>query len=114
MIRLSSCFIALLLAACSTGLPTPEDLELRAATAASVSSTSVSQTASSTIVYGPVATVAHISLDPNNPAWDSTSTGPFDSIRGSSGATIIGPNNPNIAVENPDLLAPPSTDSGTT
>ncbi|TFK22775.1 oxalate decarboxylase [Coprinopsis marcescibilis] len=39
-------------------------------------------------------------------------SGPFDAIRGKLGATIIGPNNPNIAVQNPDLFAPPTTDAG--
>ena len=53
-----------------------------------------------------------ISLNPNNPVWDSSFTGPFDSIRGPLGATIIGPNNPNIAQQNPDLFAPPTTDHG--
>jgi oxalate decarboxylase len=34
-------------------------------------------------------------------------------IRGDEGATILGPRNPPLARENPDLIAPPETDSGT-
>ncbi|KAF6756805.1 oxalate decarboxylase [Ephemerocybe angulata] len=117
MIRLSSCFIALLLALSSTGLPAPQNGASTTSTteegsgASTSSSTSTSGTSTGTVA-APQATRPTISLDPNNPVWDSTSKGPFDSIRGDLGATIIGPNNPNIAVQNPDLLAPPTTDSG--
>ncbi len=34
-------------------------------------------------------------------------------IRGSLGATILGPQNVAIDIQNPDILAPPTTDSGT-
>ena len=34
-------------------------------------------------------------------------------IRGDRGATIMGPRNVPLELENPDLLASPSTDSGT-
>jgi hypothetical protein len=115
MIRLSSCFVSLLLATLAVGVPqayvirsgirseeeTTPQLKLAAIEA---SSASTAPAASETV---PV-----ISLDPNDPVWDASSNGPFESIRGKLGASIIGPNNPNIAVQNPDLFAPPSTDAG--
>ncbi|TEB31500.1 oxalate decarboxylase [Coprinellus micaceus] len=123
MIRLSTCFIAVLLALRSAAMSTPAPSKLvpaphRRRTKASGTATSTfastgsgSSTSTESVVppseSGPV-----ISLNPNNPVWDSSFTGPFDSIRGPLGATIIGPNNPNIAQQNPDLLAPPTTDHG--
>jgi hypothetical protein len=119
MIRISSCFVALLLATYSLALPAVgdfqrrrwkvDDLEARTDEASSATGTS---TATGTSPPAASATTPLISLDPNNPVWDSTFTGPFDAIRGELGATIIGPNNPNLAQENPDSFAPPSTDGG--
>jgi hypothetical protein len=55
------------------------------------------------------ATVPFISLEPNGPLWDSTFQGSPQPIRGSLGATLLGPTDDGIDKENPDLLAPPST-----
>ncbi|TEB19420.1 oxalate decarboxylase [Coprinellus micaceus] len=121
MIRLSTCFIAVLLALRSSALPALQGRDVDAgrqsklasgtATSTFASTGSGSSTSTESVIppseSGPV-----ISLNPNNPVWDSSFTGPFDSIRGPLGATIIGPNNPNIAQQNPDLLAPPTTDHG--
>lgn len=62
---------------------------------------------SSASVVEPSATVSPIADDPN----DVVST-PVP-IRGSLGASILGPDNQPIDVQNPDLLAPPTTDQGT-
>ena len=58
------------------------------------------------------ATVPSISLEPNEPLWDSSLQGSPQPIRGSLGATLLGPTNDAIVKENSDLLAPPSTDHG--
>ncbi|KAK7690961.1 hypothetical protein QCA50_006064 [Cerrena zonata] len=55
----------------------------------------------------PSATVAPIADDPNN----VVST--IAPMRGSLGASVLGPNNQPLNIQNPDLLAPPSTDQGT-
>ncbi|CDO75540.1 hypothetical protein BN946_scf184883.g2 [Trametes cinnabarina] len=57
-------------------------------------------------------TVAPASDDPNGILWTEGSTSDPEGIRGSLGATVIGPQNVPIALQNPDLLAPPTTDSG--
>jgi hypothetical protein len=58
-------------------------------------------------------TVPYASDDPNGPLW-----GPYDydkqpePVRGVYGASVIGPQNVEIDRQNPDLLAPPTTDHG--
>lgn len=60
----------------------------------------------------PSQTVPLASSNPNEPLWDpSTDTDP-EAIRGSLGASILGPSNLDIDRQNPDLLAPPTTDKG--
>ncbi len=59
------------------------------------------------------ATVPFASLDPNIPLWDDQSDPSVVSpVRGQLGASILGPDNIPIDLQNPDLLAPPSTDAG--
>ena len=55
-----------------------------------------------------------ISLDLNEPIYIApinTDAGP-QPIRGTLGADIIGQNNADLAMQNPDSLAPPTTDEG--
>lgn len=120
MLRLSSCLLALLLASSTFAAPAPwvrhisreeEDAPLRRANNANTTTTRATSTATDSAPASS-ATVPLISLDPNDPVWDSNFPGPFEAIRGKLGASIIGPNNPNLAVQNPDLFAPPSTDAG--
>jgi hypothetical protein len=61
----------------------------------------------------PTNTVPFASDDPNFPAWtpDNSSVQP-EAIRGSLGATVIGPQNIELDRQNPDLLAPPTSDHG--
>ncbi|KAJ3486839.1 hypothetical protein NLI96_g3943 [Meripilus lineatus] len=61
----------------------------------------------------PSATVPYASDDPNGVMWDPSTNGTPQAIRGSLGATVLGPQDVAIVKENPDLLAPPTTDSGT-
>ena len=58
------------------------------------------------------AAVAPASDDPNYQAYPPGTSGPAQPIRGDLGAEIIGPQNIPIQQQNPDVVAPPSTDSG--
>ncbi|KAF9007406.1 oxalate decarboxylase [Cyathus striatus] len=58
------------------------------------------------------ATVPFISLDPNGPLWNINSTTTPEAIRGSLGASVMGPTDEYTVKQNPDMLAPPSTDHG--
>jgi hypothetical protein len=50
--------------------------------------------------------------NPNPQLWNPNSRLTPQPIRGPLGATIIGPQNVEIELQNPDLLAPPTTDNG--
>lgn len=69
------------------------------------SSTSAAPDASETVPYA--------SDDPNDIMWYPDTDNVPEAIRGSLGATVLGPQDVDIVKENPDLLAPPTTDSGT-
>ena len=62
----------------------------------------------------PVPTVLPASSNPNTLLWqeDTAAVDP-QPIRGTLGAKILGPQNFEVQLQNADLLAPPSTDSGT-
>lgn len=60
----------------------------------------------------PSATVVPISLNPNQALWNASVVDTPQAVRGSLGATVIGPTDAEIVKQNPDLLAPPTTDSG--
>ncbi|KAI9057342.1 Bicupin, oxalate decarboxylase/oxidase [Trametes sanguinea] len=80
---------------------------------ASSSAPTSSSTPSSTLSAAPEwETVAPASDDPNGVLWTEDSTSQPEGIRGTLGSNILGPQNIPIALQNPDLLAPPSTDSG--
>ncbi|THH26987.1 hypothetical protein EUX98_g7192 [Antrodiella citrinella] len=57
-------------------------------------------------------TVPYASDDPNSPLWGPDYDGVPQAIRGSFGASVLGPQNVPLVKQNPDLLAPPTTDSG--
>jgi hypothetical protein len=58
-------------------------------------------------------TVPFAKNDPNYPLWGPDSTIQPEPIRGQLGAKLLGPGNVAVELQNPDLLAPPSTDQGT-
>lgn len=60
----------------------------------------------------PSETVPPASDDPNYPAYPPGTSGPTQPIRGDLGAPILGPQNAPIQQQNPDIVAPPTTDSG--
>lgn len=70
--------------------------------------------ASSAVTSAPAAspTVPYASDDPNLPLWNEAENIVPEPIRGSLGASVLGPQNIPIELQNPDLFAPPSTDSG--
>ncbi|KAK0431426.1 oxalate decarboxylase [Armillaria borealis] len=58
-------------------------------------------------------TAGFISTDPNNVLWNDTSDpSVVTPQRGTLGAPILGPDNIPLDLQNPDLFAPPTTDSG--
>ena len=61
----------------------------------------------------PSPTVPYASDDPNYWLWNETTTEVPQPERGKFGANILGPQNVAIDRQNPDILAPPTTDSGT-
>lgn len=61
----------------------------------------------------PSPTVAYASDDPNYWLWTETTGTDLQAKRGKLGASIMGPQNIPIDRQNPDILAPPTTDSGT-
>jgi hypothetical protein len=63
-------------------------------------------------VSPPSATVAPASDDPNYQAYPPGTSGPAEPVRGDLGANIIGAQNIPIQQQNPDVLAPPTTDNG--
>jgi hypothetical protein len=63
--------------------------------------------------FGSTPTVPFAPEDPNYPLWGPESTIHPEPIRGQLGATLLGPENVPMELQNPDLLAPPSTDQGT-
>ena len=58
------------------------------------------------------ATVVPISLNPNQALWNASVVDTPQAFRSPLGATVIGPTNPEIVKQDPDLLAPPTTDNG--
>ena len=60
----------------------------------------------------PSQTVPPASDNPNYPVYPPGVPGPAQPIRGALGAAILGPQNIPVQQQNPDILAPPSTDNG--
>ena len=83
--------------------------------AASSAASSVAAVVPSSAAAAPAAspTVAFAKDDPNGILWTDDSDMQPEAIRGTLGASVIGPQNVPIDLENADFLAPPSTDSRT-
>jgi hypothetical protein len=78
------------------------------------SAVAVPAPSSSVVSSAPAAspTVPYASDDPNFPLWNEYEDITPEPMRGTLGGTVIGPQNVPLDLENPDLLAPPTTDSG--
>ncbi|KAG6826739.1 hypothetical protein H0H92_014629 [Tricholoma furcatifolium] len=115
MIRLSSCFCALFFSRAVFAVAVSSSASSGVSGAIhSIPTVTPSSTITSTAVASsagnpppPEATDPVISLDPNDPLLNTT-----EPIRGSLGAPLLGPTDPEIVQQNPDLLAPPTTDHG--
>lgn len=82
----------------------------------SLSSSSTSEVVATSVSGDPPLpspTVAYASDDPNYWLWTETTRTDPQAERGKLGASIMGPQNVPIDRQNPDILAPPTTDSGT-
>ena len=80
-----------------------------------LSSTALTVSVSTSTNSGPAIpspTVPYASDDPNYWLWNETTTEDPEPIRGKLGASILGPQNIPIDKQNPDILAPPTTDAG--
>ncbi|KAJ7578659.1 oxalate decarboxylase [Mycena floridula] len=93
---------------------------VRSSSAIAQSSSAIVQSSSATLqssaaasAASATATVAFASTDPNGVLWniDDPNADPSPQ-RGTLGAPILGPDNIQIDIQNPDLLAPPTTDQG--
>lgn len=58
-------------------------------------------------------TAPYASENANRVLWSETDASTPQPIRDTLGTTILGPQNVEVDLQNPDLLAPPSTDAGT-
>ncbi|KAJ3533783.1 hypothetical protein NM688_g7235 [Phlebia brevispora] len=112
-------FCAILLSSSALAAPAPAESVSTNVVFHPASSSSVvrSMRPSSTVSVSAEAaspTVPYASDDPNAVEWNpATEQSAPQAIRGSLGATILGPQNVPIDIQNPDLLAPPTTDAGT-
>lgn len=98
-------YVLTLLATLAYGAP-PRGLAFRARQALD------SSVGSSTTPIPTSQTVTPASDDPNYPVYAPDAPGPAQPIRGGLGAAILGPQNIPVQQQNPDILAPPSTDNG--
>ena len=62
--------------------------------------------------HPPYATVPYASDDPNVELWNEEEDIVPEAIRGNLGGSILGPQNIPLELQNPSLLAPPTTDHG--
>ncbi|KAI0076189.1 oxalate oxidase [Panus rudis PR-1116 ss-1] len=112
---LSSVLCAILLSSSTVfSAPAPSSSVSASAlvTTSSVADSSTGVGTATSSAPSPTFTVPLASDDPNGIEWNVTTTEDVQPIRGSLGATILGPQNIPIDQQNPDLLAPPTTDAG--
>ena len=118
---LSAVLCAVLLAKSAPAAPAPQVASSAPAVAFSATSVVASEVVSGTASASAESaspTVPYASNNPNRLAWNPDNvSGDPQPIRttsgGSLGASILGPQNVAIDMQNPDLLAPPTTDAGT-
>ena len=98
--------ILIFLAALACGAPANEPSSHAETPGSSVGSPTA------TTLRGPSETVPPASDDPNYQVYPPDAPGPAQPIRGDLGASILGPQNVPIQQQNPDIIAPPTTDHG--
>ena len=100
-------------ASAPASVSTSVSVSVSSSAASVVSSSVVATTGSATSAAASASpTVPYASDDPNYPLWNETSDITPQAERGTLGATLMGPHDVQIELQNPDLLAPPTTDSG--
>lgn len=77
---------------------------------ATASHSSTASSASSAAAASP--TVAYASDDMNYSFWNKFADTTPEAVRGTTGGSILGPQNVPLERQGPDFLAPPTTDSG--
>ncbi|KAF9533694.1 oxalate decarboxylase [Crepidotus variabilis] len=111
MISVASCYLALLLSSTAFAAPVA-DLFDAASLSSSATPASVLAPSSTSSAASSTATVPYISLNPNFPMWGPNDPTTPEAERGTLGASVIGPTDTDTVLQNPDLLAPPTTDGG--
>ena len=105
---LSSVICAVLLSSYGLAAPAPQG-----SVPPSVASSAAPAVSSILSAAAAIPTVVFATDNPNRLAWNpNNETAVVEPIRGALGATILGPQNEAIQLQNPDLLAPPTTDHG--
>ncbi|KIK54810.1 hypothetical protein GYMLUDRAFT_48363 [Collybiopsis luxurians FD-317 M1] len=105
-------FLFLLAALCRLAISAPAAYSSASITQSASASTVPSATDSASLA---VSTVPFASTNPNEPLWNNSSPDSIPSPqRGTLGAPLLGPDNIPLDLENPDLVAPPTTDNGDT
>ncbi|KAG7442548.1 Bicupin oxalate decarboxylase oxidase [Guyanagaster necrorhizus] len=114
MSKVASFLWILLLAKIVASAPAPVDMSVSDATAATPSTSGTTIASNTDSALEATATVEFISTDPNGVLWNEESNPSIVTAeRGKLGASVIGPDNIPTDLQNPDFLAPPTTDSGT-
>ena len=114
---LSRYFLCCALAASvALAAPASSSSESLVSSPAASSSSAVSSVPASAVSSAPseAQTVAPASDDPNNQVYPQGTDETPEAINGDLGASIIFPDNTELDQQNPDFLAPPSTDHGST
>ena len=110
---LASVMCAVLLSSTALALPAPQVSPASSSLPPSVASSAAPAVSSVLSAAAATPTVAYATDNPNRLAWNpNNETAVVEPIRGALGATILGPQNDAIQLQNPDLLAPPTTDHG--
>ncbi|KAI0753051.1 oxalate decarboxylase [Daedaleopsis nitida] len=91
--------------------PSGTSSSIQSSSASGTLAQAATSTSSGTALPSP--TVPYASDVPNYWLWNETTTTDPEPERGTLGATILGPQNIPLDKQNPDILAPPTTDSGT-
>lgn len=87
-------------------------MALAAPAALDTSSTSTLLSSSTSSAPSEAQTVPPASDDPNYPEWSQDTNATVEAERGTLGATILTDEDIQIEQQNPDSVAPPTTDNG--
>ncbi|KAK0475425.1 oxalate decarboxylase [Armillaria novae-zelandiae] len=113
MSKVASLLWIVLLAKIVASAPASVDTSVSNTSVATASTSGATITSSTASASDATPTVGYISTDPNGVLWNEGSDpSKVTAYRGKVGASIMGPDNVPMDLQNPDLFAPPTTDSG--